>query len=58
MPLECYTMEAPGSGRNLEVEAKFERPENTDFPEPHASLTRKFKGDFVHAFQVASFLSG
>ena len=51
-------MEASGSGRNLEVEAEFERPEDTDFPEPHPSLTRKFKGDFIHAFQVASFLSG
>ena len=51
-------MEALGLDRNLKVEAEFERLESVDFPEPHPSLTRKFKGDFIHAFQVASFLSG
>ena len=37
-------MEASGSGRNLEVEAEFERPEDTDFPEPHPSLREGGQG--------------
>lgn len=51
-------MEVSGPGKNLEVEAEIERSENIDFPGPCPGLTRKLKGYFIPAFQVASFSSG